>query len=350
MSKSLGNSPDPLDLIQTYGADGVRIGLLSIAPQGQDIRFDEHALLSGRNFCTKLWNACRFRLMQGRVGEYRTLDDYFDAMTDLTPFDGYLLHSLLQTAETYEKHLEQYEFNAAVKDLQACFRDVFCDFHLEIQKHQSKPCLAVQDLFLRQMLQMLHPFIPYITEELWEQMHFGTRLIHENTWDLSAFKQQLEKLSFPEEELSEVRHLVNLLGQLRTFKAGHTSGNASVVMYILLGKNFEATFEKQRELLVRLVGLQAFKPARQPLSDLPHVVTNYGTFFLETLHSNDATGADKEKLRQQIEVLSQHIQTAEQKLSNEKFLSHAAPNVIEGVKRQLEENHRKREALEKLLG
>ena len=349
MSKSLGNSPDPLDLIQTYGADGVRIGLLSIAPQGQDIRFDEHALLSGRNFCTKLWNACRFRLMQGGVGEYRTLDDYFDAMTDLTPFDGYLLHSLLQTAETYEKHLKQYEFNAAVKDLQACFRDVFCDFYLEVQKHQSKPCLAVQDLFLRQMLQMLHPFIPYITEELWEQMHLGTGMIHENTWNLSAFKRRFEQLNVPEKECSEVGRLVDLIGQLRTLKAEHGKGSKSVVMHVLSEKHCE-DFEKYRELLVRLVGLKALETTQKPLSGLSNVVTHCGTFFIETSSANNAAGVDETQLRQQLEVLSKHIQTAEVKLSNEKFLSHAAQEVIEGVKRQLEENRRKYEALKKLMG
>ena len=349
MSKSLGNSPDPLDLIQTYGADGVRIGLLSIAPQGQDIRFDEHALLSGRNFCTKLWNACRFRLMQCRAVEYRTLDDYFDAISTITPFDGYLLHALYSVAEAYERHLERYEFNAAVKDLQTCFRDVFCDFYLEVQKHQAQPCLAVQDLFLRYMLQMLHPFVPYITEELWEQMHFGSEMIYESTWNLSAFKQHLEKLDFPEKELSGIGRLCGLIGQLRALKAEHGNGNKSVVMHVLLEKNYEADFANHCELLVRLIGLKELKITQQPLADFPRTVAYYGTFFIETEASDSTASLNETQLRKQIDTLLQHIQTAEKKLSNEKFLAHAAPNVVEGVKRQLEENRRKYEALKELI-
>ena len=243
--------------------------------------------------------------------------------------------------------MEQYEFNAAVKDLQACFRDVFCDFYLEIQKHQSRLRLAVQDLFLRQMLQMLHPFIPYITEELWEQMHLGAGLIHENTWDLSAFKQRLGKLNIPEEECSEVGCFADLVGQLRTLKAEHGNGSKSVVMHVLPDKDREA-FEKYRELLVRLVGLEALETIQKPFSNRPSTVTHFGTFFIETPSTNNAADTDKTQLRQQIEALSQHIQTAEAKLSNEKFLSRAAPKVVEGVKRQLEENRRKYEALKKL--
>jgi valyl-tRNA synthetase len=197
------------------------------------------------------------------------------------------------------------------------------------------------------MLRMLHPFIPYITEELWEQMHLGTGMIHENTWDLSAFKRKLEGLKISEKECSEVGRLVELVGQLRTLKAEHGNGNKSVVTYILSDKNCE-DFEKYRELLVHLVGLKALETTQQPLSGLPNIVTHCGTFFIETSSANNAAGVDETQLRQQLEVLSKHIQTAETKLSNEKFLSHAAPNVIEGVRRQLEENRRKYEVLKKL--
>ena len=174
-------------------------------------------------------------------------------------------------------------------------------------------------------------------------------MLHENTWNLSAFKRRFEQLNVPEKECSEVGRLVELVGQLRTLKAEHGKGSKSVVMHVLSEKHCE-DFEKYRELLVRLVGLKALETTQKPLSGLSNVVTHCGTFFIETSSANNAAGVDKTQLRQQLEVLSKHIQTAETKLSNEKFLSHAAQEVIEGVKRQLEENRRKYEALKKLMG
>ena len=347
MSKSLGNSPDPLDLIQTYGADGVRVGMLSIAPQGHDICFDEHALVAGRNFCTKLWNACRFRQMQGRVGNYSSFEDYWKeiASTSLSPIDQYLLHSLVLTMGTYEKRLSQYELNAAIKELQAFFRNFFCDFYLEIQKYQPSSSFVVQDLFLRQMLIMLHPYAPYITEELWEQMHAGSGTLQEAQWELPKLSSHVQALALSSKDLEVMEHIRTLVDQLRTLTAKHS--RTPLTVHILLESKHQAEFKAYQALLEQLIKISSFQIVSQPLPGASQVVTHYGTFFVQ--HEITQPAMDDTQLMQQIAALKQYIQTAEQKLSNEKFMSHASAKVIEGVQKQLEANRKKWEALQKLL-
>src|SRR5690606_25242879 len=171
----------PLDLIDKYGADGLRFGIVSIAPQGQDIRFQEERIEGGKNFCNKLWNACRFRQMSGEGGDNsstrkilaRMRPEAFDAD------DHAILDRLLATTDVVARCFAEFEFSAAVQALYGFFWNDFCDWYVEVSKAKlqdpaSRPtCLAIQDLVLRQTLLLLHPFIPFITEELWHELGFG---------------------------------------------------------------------------------------------------------------------------------------------------------------------------------
>ena len=181
MSKSLGNSPDPLDLIEKYGADGLRFGIVSIAPQGQDIRFQEDRIESGKNFCNKLWNACRFREMNGEMGDNSSAAAIL-ARIDATRFDAddhAILDRLLATTREVNHCFEAFEFSAAVQALYGFFWNDFCDWYVEVSKTKLQDaatkanCLAIQDLVLRQTLLLLHPFTPFITEELWHLLGYG---------------------------------------------------------------------------------------------------------------------------------------------------------------------------------
>ncbi|NDF17853.1 MAG: valine--tRNA ligase, partial [Verrucomicrobia bacterium] len=170
LSKSLGNSPDPLDLIAKYGADGLRFGLLRIAPQGVDIRYDEKQIEEGRNFANKLWNACRFRQQQGPC----------DAQADpakhpRTPFSDHLLAELDALEKGLGKMYENYEFSQIAQALYGFVWDEFCARFIETAKADfadtSSPTrpgtLATADFVLSRILRHLHPFMPFITEELW---------------------------------------------------------------------------------------------------------------------------------------------------------------------------------------
>ena len=353
MSKSLGNSPDPVDLIRTYGADGVRVGLLSIAPQGQDIRFDERFLVQGRNFCTKLWNACRFRQMQG-VRSYRDMNELMLALDEkpLSVYDHCMLRQLLLTARQFELYLKQFEFNLAVKLLQQFFKSEFCDWYLEVLKFTRDNgignSLVVQDLCLRQILLMLSPFAPFISEELWEQLHFGTGFIHEAGWDLSPLQAWLDRHACDDAEIKSLRDLV---GSLRALKAEHhLIANKDLTLCVAVKIEARAIFERHRALVQQLVGFKSIEMCEvDALSALPRTVSNWGHFAILT-HKNEAEAQkERQQVQEEIKQLSKHIASAQQKLSNKSFIEHAPAPVVKGVEDLLKANLAKLEDLQKVL-
>ncbi|MDD5200088.1 MAG: valine--tRNA ligase [Terrimicrobiaceae bacterium] len=185
MSKSLGNSPDPLDLIGKYGADGLRFGLMRIAPQGQDIKFDEQQIVEGRNFCNKLWNACRFRTMQGSIDP-----DADPSRHTLSIFAQDLLHKLDTTIARIEEGYRAYRFNDIAQALYDFVWGEFCDKFVETAKadfHGGDPerkagTLAAIDFTLGRVLRLLHPYAPFLTEELWSGLGFGATTIQFAPW------------------------------------------------------------------------------------------------------------------------------------------------------------------------
>src|SRR5204863_4884806 len=177
MSKSLGNSPDPLDLIAKYGADGLRFGLMRIAPSGQDIAFDKKQIEEGRNFATKLWNAARFRQMHGPSETAPRLEEHelsIYSLEVLARFD-----ELLIAAETA---YDEYRFNEVAQRFYDFFWSDYCDWFIEAAKTEifgedearKKSVLTVMDFVLSGFLRLLHPFMPHITEELWAVFGFGS--------------------------------------------------------------------------------------------------------------------------------------------------------------------------------
>jgi valyl-tRNA synthetase len=175
MSKSLGNSPDPLDLIAKFGADALRLGVMRSAPLGQDVLFDEKNVELGRNFCTKLWNAARFRQMQG--GEWENEID----PAQLTSDDKWILLRLDSAIREVSRALDEYRFTDATQALYRFFWSEYCDWYLEASKaalttELKVNTLAVIDFVLGHTLRLFHPFLPFITEELWQDLGFAAEL------------------------------------------------------------------------------------------------------------------------------------------------------------------------------
>ncbi len=175
LSKSLGNSPDPLDLMAKYGADGLRFGTMRSAPLGADVCYDEKNIELGRNFCTKLWNAARFRQMQG--GE--TEGEINPAL--LTSDDKWILARLDDAIREVSTALEEYRFSDATAVLYRFFWSEYCDWYVEASKAtlngadaaRKANTLAVIDFVLSHTLRLFHPYLPFITEELWNGMGFA---------------------------------------------------------------------------------------------------------------------------------------------------------------------------------
>lgn len=175
MSKSLGNSPDPLDLISRYSADALRFGIMRSAPLGQDIRYDEQHVELGRNFCTKLWNACRFRQMQGGATENEI------NATLLSSDDKWILLRLNTAISEVSTALDEYRFSDATGTLYRFFWSEYCDWYVEASKatlqgtddKRKANTLAVIDFIISHTLRLFHPFLPFVTEELWHGMGYS---------------------------------------------------------------------------------------------------------------------------------------------------------------------------------
>ncbi|MBI3881468.1 MAG: valine--tRNA ligase [Verrucomicrobia bacterium] len=212
MSKTLGNSPDPLELIAKYGADAIRFGTMRSAPLGQDVLFDEKDVELGRNFCNKLWNACRFRQMQGSAGASPANEGAPPAQSEvegeinptlLTSDDHWILLRLDTGIREVSDALASYNFSTAVQTLYRFFWSEYCDWYVEaskaalpVERHPDMSAypqhtgsrfspealklrnnkLAVMDFVLGHTLRLFHPFLPFITEELWHGMGFSKEL------------------------------------------------------------------------------------------------------------------------------------------------------------------------------
>ncbi len=180
MSKSLGNSPDPLDLIAKYGADALRFGVMRSAPLGQDILFDEQHVELGRNFCNKLWNACRFRQMQAEAVANSEVQGEITP-TLLTGDDKWILLKLHAAIRELTESLADYKFSDAAQTLYRFFWGEYCDWYLETTKAvfqgtdaaRKANTLAVIDFILSHTLRLFHPFLPFITEELWHGLGYA---------------------------------------------------------------------------------------------------------------------------------------------------------------------------------
>src|SRR5712672_668751 len=176
MSKSLGNSPDPLELIDKYGADGLRFGLMRIAPTGQDIRFDEKQIEEGRNFATKLWNVARFRQMHGPSDPAPKIE-----AEALSIFAVEVLARLNETIDAIKAAYREYHFNMVAQHLYNFVWSNYCDWFVEAAKTdifsedeaKKKSALAVMDFVLSATMRLLHPFMPHLTEEIWSLLGLG---------------------------------------------------------------------------------------------------------------------------------------------------------------------------------
>jgi valyl-tRNA synthetase len=184
MSKSLGNIIDPLEIIDEYGADALRFSLISITAQGQDVFLSKERFEQGRNFANKIWNASRFILMNLDQSQVRVdLCEYARA-ENLSLINGWILSRYYSTLEEVNKNLENFKFNEAANLLYVFFWHEFCDWYLElikpeIKSHQNQ---VVMYKVLEKFLRILHPFMPFITEEIWQQLPHEGESIMTQPW------------------------------------------------------------------------------------------------------------------------------------------------------------------------
>ena len=362
MSKSLGNSPEPLDLIAKFGADGLRFGLLSIAPKGQDILFDEDRVGQGRNFCNKLWNAARFRQMSGPMSDNGTLAAIVARIraTQLDDDDFAILHGLAELTDTTAKNLDEHEFTAYAQGLYAFFWGDFCDWYVEASKSRlADPalrdnCLAVQDLVLRQFLLLLHPVAPFITEELWHLLGYGPEQDFIQRHQAGSGGDLLRVLrehgvKLISSKVADVAALREFVAAVRALKSqgNQATRRDSLITVVTKDAASRALLESNRDKLGRLAGLAELR-FTDDLGGRPGSLTGLGTIALE-LSGNVDVGAEKVRLGKELEKLEKAVAAGEAKLSNEAFVSKAPPAILEGARKQLDEVRGKRDEIARMI-
>ena len=362
MSKSLGNSPEPLDLIAKFGADGLRFGLLSIAPKGQDILFDEDRVGQGRNFCNKLWNAARFRQMSGPMADNSTLTAVVSRLkaAQLDDDDFAILQGLAELTDSTTKNLDEHEFTAYAQGLYSFFWGDFCDWYVEASKARLKDptlvdnCLAVQDLVLRQFLLLLHPVAPFISEELWHLLGYGTekdfiqnhhtgsggdllRVLRENGIKLSAAK------------VADVALLREFVASVRGLKsqANQATRRDSVITIVAKDTTAKTLLESNRDKVSSMAGLAEITFA-DDAGDRTGSLNSLGTVLLELSGTVDVAG-EKVRLAKELTKLEQAVAAGEAKLTNDAFVSKAPPKILEGARKQLDDAKAKRDEIARML-
>jgi valyl-tRNA synthetase len=362
ISKSLGNSPDPIELIDAYGADGLRFGIVSMAPQGQDIRFQVDRIESGKNFCNKLWNACRFRQMSGAGADTGSLKAILSRVNPATfdADDHAILERLLSTTREVDRCFREFEFSAAAHALYGFFWNDFCDWYVEVSKSKlldertRANCLAIQDLALRQSLLLLHPFIPFITEELWSQLGYagasGGFIADSPIEDASQSAAALAVFGAkPDpEKVASVERMKAFVSQARALKAdAGVAGRRDVRFLVKADDASWATIESNLPKLLRTAGAAEIL-RRDTIDGIAAAVTPLGTLALDRAASVD-TGAEKQRLEKELASLAKHIAGTEARLANPAFTSKAPPDVLAGARRQLAEQQAKQGELRRLL-
>ena len=315
MSKSLGNSPDPLDLIAKYGADGLRFGLLRIAPQGQDIKFDEQQIVEGRNFCNKLWNACRFRLMQGPIDPHADPSNH-----DLSIFARDLLAKLDATIKRVSEGYESFRFSDIAQALYDFVWGDFCDRFIEAAKAdfdspRRAGTLAVMDFTIQRILKLLHPYTPFITEELWSGLGFGTQSLLQTPWPEAGS-------AVPDPRADAVYVAVS---QARNLRATYNiPSNKRLAWQLAPAAGWVSDVIPALSLFLHAESLTLCEKVPAGFAACP---TDIGILCLPLEGIVDAA-AERKRLEGEILKVEGEIQKVAAKLSSDTFVNNAPPAVV----------------------
>jgi valyl-tRNA synthetase len=344
MSKSLGNSPDPLELIASYSADALRFGIMRSAPLGQDICFDEKNVELGRNFCTKLWNAARFRQMQSTSpvpGEGFAVEAEINPAL-LSSDDKWILLRLNTAIAEVSTALEEYRFSDATATLYRFFWSEYCDWYVEASKavlqgsdeKRKANTLAVIDFVLGHTLRLFHPFMPFITEELWHGMGFNADLPDNQGGQSIMFAPWPKQL-----DADELAHFGILPEDEKTANDKYEAVN--------LGRGLKSTFNINKR--VRFV----LKPSQElpdheievlrillnaepldvdgtfvPTKGTPSALTPLGTIFLPLDGLIDVE-AERARVSKEIAKVESELEKVTAKLADTNFTSKVPQKVLD---------------------
>jgi len=321
MSKSLGNSPDPLDLIAKYGADGVRVGMLMCSPAGNDLMFDESYCEQGRNFANKVWNA--FRLIKGF--EIGNVEQPESSKAAITWFDNKLAEQL----EIINDHYSKYRMSDALMSTRTLVWDDFCAWYLEAIKPdfidgKAQPIdKATYDAtidYLESLLKIMHPWMPFITEEIWHLIKERDAKDCVIVAEWPNIKSDIDKKQLAEFEVS--KELVTMVRNVRAQKQLSPKEKLEII------EKSEATRSYFDSTIIKLANLSAFSYTKEKVEGAFAFQVGTTEFYIP-LANNINKEEEVERLTKELEYNKGFLQSVQKKLANEKFVANAKPEVIE---------------------
>jgi valyl-tRNA synthetase len=347
MSKSLGNSPDPLVLIEEYGADALRFAIIYIAPLGQDVLFSNEKCEIGRNFANKMWNAGRFLLMNAQ--NIKLDPSLKDKHIDFT--DRWIISRFQSTLKELNEAFDKFEVNNASKIVYSYVWNDFCDWFVELSKQRMyhgsdevKSAVLTRAISLyEEMLKLVHPFMPFITEEIWQLL--DERKPGESI-STSLFPKQDEKLIDKKAE-AEILFVQDVVTAIRNIRGEMNLAPSKQINVFL--KTDKVTEEQALYMksLVRIDKLEFDLNMPKPKASASAVVKGCDIFIpLEGLIDLDV---ERARIEKEITRLSSSLQGVKKKLSNENFVAKAPADVIEKERTKMEDWEKSLEKLREIL-
>ncbi|MEJ8605938.1 valine--tRNA ligase [Riemerella anatipestifer] len=334
MSKSLGNSPDPIELIDKYGADSVRVGILLSSAAGNDLLFDEDLMLQGRNFATKIWNA--FRLVQG----WKQEDKPAGAVENQTiEWFGHLLD---KTVKEINEQFEKFRISDALHLIYKLIWDDFCSWYLEAIKPNygegiSKEVYDKTIAYFEELMKLLHPFMPFLTEELWQN------ITSRGTGEALIIAQQKEASEFDVNIINQFDIAKEWISGVRNYRQSKgISPKETVELYTNAAENSNEALIKK---LANVSDIYFNEKTDKPSFSFLVGSTELSVPLSETLDLEE----EKKKTEEELSYLKGFLASVEKKLSNEKFVSGAPEKVVEMERKKQKDAQDKIALLEEKL-
>lgn len=338
MSKSLGNSPDPIDLINKYGADGVRMGMLFASPLGNDLLFDESLCEQGRNFSNKIWNALRLVKMW-QIDNSKTPNIINNQ--SIIWFREQLNASIIEI----NKNFAEYRISDALKIVYKTIWDYFCSWYLELikppygQAIDSFTYYKTIDFF-KTLMQLLHPFMPFITEEIWHLLDNN-----ENENDTIMFTDWPVVDNYDEKIIDEINFIFELISTIRSLKKQYNLSNNDLEIYYN-NSEFKDIIDKYSELIKKMTQIQSITN-KVPQMNTAETLVRTLTISIPIPETN--LEEEKEKIIKELEYYKGFLNNVNKKLENENFVNKAPASVIENERKKQQDALKKIESLEELL-
>ena len=349
MSKSLGNSPDPVDLIEEYGADAVRVGLLLIAPQGSDILYSNDKLEHGRNFMNKLWNSARFILMNTE-----NLNSNIEDYEKLHVTDKWIISKLNYSINKIDDHYKNYKLNEVIKTIYDFVYNSFCDWYIEFVKtrfygdniEDKKIAESVSLHILKNILKLLHPFTPHITEEIWSFINQKKHSLLANSENVSYNSNQINT-----NIEKDINLIMNTISSIRNIKASLNIAPSKSINMIVRGDNkFTSILENNFELMSRMVKIEKLEVGQnisKPSQSATAVIENLEIFI--PLKDLIDINQEIKRLEKQVTDMQGRLNAVSKKLDNKNFVDRAPNKIIEHERNKFEDYKQQLKKLEENL-